>query len=228
MHEQDKNPTDNFVMSGKHATGEDREETYGFAAEEVPVVRRSLKPVLIAAAGLLVAVIIVLMFLSGSPSSGDKEQVKSHEARLRSIEEKLAKLEWLDTGLARLDRKEKEIAALSERIAQLESALNLKVDQLSKQISKPQAAKPPESAPSKAENAPSKTEPPAPKAAAAPAKTAKDAKTKVHVVQKGETLYGISRKYNMSVDELLKLNKISSKDPIKPGQQLVVESARHS
>jgi LysM repeat protein len=226
MHEQDTNPTDNFVMSGKHATGEEREETYGFASGESASAKRSLKPVLIAAAGLLIAVIFVLMFLSGSPKSSEKEQVKSHEARLRSIEEKLAKLEWLDTGLARLDRKEKEIASLSERMLQLESALNLKVDQLSKQMAKPQATKQPEPSPSKAESAPSKAEPPAQKAVASPAPTGKDTKTKVHVVQKGETLYGISRKYGITVDELLKLNKISSKDPIKPGQQLVVGSAK--
>jgi LysM repeat protein len=225
MHEQDGNPKDNFVMSGKH---EDREEPFNHASAENIGARRSLKPILIAGAGLLVAVIVVLMFLSGSPKSSEKDQVKSHEARLRVIEEKLAKLEWLDTGLARLDRKEKEIASLSERMLQLESALNRKVDQLSKEMVKLPAAKQPDAPAAKMESAPSKPEPPAQKAVSSPASTVKDAKTKVHTVQKGETLFGISRKYAIPVDQLLKLNKMTPNDPIKPGQQLVVGPAKSS
>jgi LysM repeat protein len=226
MHEQDRNPADNFVMSSKRTTGEDREESYGYASGENAGAKRSMKPILTVGAGLLIAVIVVLMFLSGSPKSSDKEQVKSHETRLKSVEEKLAKLEWLDTGLARLDRKEKDIASLSERMLQLESTLNRKIDQLSKEMAKPQAAKQPEPAPVKPETGPSKPDSPTPKAVASPAKPEKDTKGHLHTVQKGETLYGISRKYGISFDQLLKLNKINPKDPIKPGQQLVVGSAK--
>ena len=100
-------------------------------------MKKSAKPIVLAGAGLILAVIVVLMFLSGSPKSGDKEQIKNMEGRLKSMEEKLAKLEWIDTGLARLDRKEKEIASISERMVQMEAALNKKVDQLSKEAAKP-------------------------------------------------------------------------------------------
>jgi LysM repeat protein len=219
MHEHDRDPKDNFVMSGGHPAGEEREEGYAYAAGDTSAVKRSVKPVLIAGAGLLVAVIVVLMFLSGSPKSGEREQVKNLEGRIKAVEEKLAKLEWLDTGMARLDRKEKEIASLSERILQLEASLNRKVDQPSKEQAK-SAPKPPEPAPAKAESASPKAEAAAPKQPPAPAKT------KLHTVQKGETLYSISRKYDLSVDQLAKLNKISMKDPIKPGQQLAVGPAK--
>jgi LysM repeat protein len=57
---------------------------------------------------------------------------------------------------------------------------------------------------------------------AAPAKAEKETKAKVHVVQKGETIYGISRKYGIPADQLMKLNKLGPKDPIKPGQELVL------
>lgn len=43
-----------------------------------------------------------------------------------------------------------------------------------------------------------------------------------HEVSKGETLYGISRKYGISVVELQRLNKLKNKQPIYPKQKLLV------
>lgn len=43
----------------------------------------------------------------------------------------------------------------------------------------------------------------------------------IHLVKKGETLYGISRKYNTSVDVLVSLNGLKA-EPIKVGQKLIV------
>ncbi len=45
-----------------------------------------------------------------------------------------------------------------------------------------------------------------------------------HIVQKGETLYGISKKYGISVDALQKLNNLSPERPLRVGQKLVVSS----
>lgn len=47
---------------------------------------------------------------------------------------------------------------------------------------------------------------------------------KTHTVAAGETLYAISRKYNISVDELKKLNQLSS-NALALGQKLVIEEA---
>jgi LysM repeat protein len=216
MHESDDNPRDNFVMSGKRTGGEEREDTFGYSGAEEGGSKKSMKPIVIAGAGLLVAVIAVLMVLSGSPKSGEKEQLKSLETRVKAVEEKLARLEWIDTGLARLDRREKEMASISERMTQLEATLAKKVEPPPRE-----AVKPAHASPSKAEVA-------TPKPAPAPAKTEKDAKARIHVVQKGETIYGISRKYEIPVDQLMKLNHLGPKDVIKPGQQLVVGPAKTS
>ncbi len=210
MQERDTPTKDNFVMNGKQ---EEREEAYDYAAEG-GAAKRSMKPIVIAGAVLLGAIVVVLMFLSGSPRSAEKDLLKNMEARLKTAEEKLVKLEWIDTGLARLDRKEKEMAAMSERMLQLETAMNKKVDQIARESAKPAAAvKAPEPSP-------------APKtdvAAHKPASSAKlDPKAKTHVVQKGDTLFGISRKYGVPADQLMKANKLGPKDAIKPGQQLVI------
>ena len=46
--------------------------------------------------------------------------------------------------------------------------------------------------------------------------------TYYHEVLAGETLYGISRSYGLSVDELRRLNRLASKAVIYPGQKLIV------
>ncbi|NLM00598.1 MAG: M23 family metallopeptidase [Treponema sp.] len=45
---------------------------------------------------------------------------------------------------------------------------------------------------------------------------------KKHIVQKGETLYAISRKYNVSVDEICDANNLAKNDIIKTGQSLLI------
>ena len=46
---------------------------------------------------------------------------------------------------------------------------------------------------------------------------------KFYVVQKGDTLYGISRRNNMSVDRLCSTNAINQSSPLKIGQKLVLQ-----
>lgn len=45
-----------------------------------------------------------------------------------------------------------------------------------------------------------------------------------HVVQKGDTLWGISRKYGVSVDRLVELNGIKDRNRIYVGQKILVSS----
>ena len=52
--------------------------------------------------------------------------------------------------------------------------------------------------------------------------TKKSVSGKTHVVTKGDTLYNISRKYNLTVDQLKKLNKLPDNN-IGLGQELIVK-----
>ena len=54
--------------------------------------------------------------------------------------------------------------------------------------------------------------------------TVGSSKGEFYVVQSGDTLSGISSKYNVSVDELCRLNNISKSDPIYLGQKIRVVS----
>lgn len=46
-----------------------------------------------------------------------------------------------------------------------------------------------------------------------------------YVVQKGDTLYGIARKYNIKLNELLSLNNLDNSSTIKIGQKILVPSS---
>lgn len=59
-----------------------------------------------------------------------------------------------------------------------------------------------------------------------PTKKAAVADTKVHVVEQGQTLYGISKLYNITVNELRTWNSLSQTDGVKMGQELVIEQAK--
>ncbi len=59
----------------------------------------------------------------------------------------------------------------------------------------------------------------------APGENKNTVKTTEITVQKGDTLYSISRKYGLSVADLLALNNLDSSDVIKVGQKLKVKQA---
>jgi predicted esterase/LysM repeat protein len=51
-----------------------------------------------------------------------------------------------------------------------------------------------------------------------------EARAAEHVVQDGQTLGGIARRYNVTIPALCEANSIRRRDPIKPGQRLVIPS----
>jgi LysM repeat protein len=61
-----------------------------------------------------------------------------------------------------------------------------------------------------------------PRAKTIKSETAPITKQKYHIVQRGETLSHIGRKYDISVDKLGKLNNIDPSQLIRPGQKLLV------
>ncbi len=54
--------------------------------------------------------------------------------------------------------------------------------------------------------------------------TAASGKDSLYVVEKGDTLYGIARKNNLTVAELMNLNNLNSSDVIKIGQKLKIKT----
>ena len=55
-----------------------------------------------------------------------------------------------------------------------------------------------------------------------PKETVQPVKKRTHLVRTGETLYGISHRYGVSIDKLRTLNKLDKKADIYPGQKLKI------
>lgn len=47
----------------------------------------------------------------------------------------------------------------------------------------------------------------------------------IHIIEKGDTIYSISKKYNTPVDSILKKNNLSDPSKIKIGQKLIIPAA---
>ena len=52
-------------------------------------------------------------------------------------------------------------------------------------------------------------------------------KKQYHKVVRGDTLYSISRKYGLSVEEIFRLNNLKQNQSIQPGQKLIVTNDSH-
>ena len=116
---------------------------------------------------------------------------------------------------------EQRIAGLEKQIAELygkistpspDPALLQRVEALSRKMEVLEKQKPPAAEP--------KAKPPT------RSKPATSAEKKYHTVQKGETLYGISKKYGISVEELRKLNDLSASQSLRTGQKILVSPGR--
>ena len=149
-----------------------------------------------AAVGVVVLAVIGGIYMMLGNGGISKDEARLMQTKLGSLEQKIVALE-------------KQQAALQARLPAegAEAALTGKIDTLAQRVEAlekkpaPVAAEKPKAAQKEK--------------AASPGK-------KVHTVQKGETIYGISKKYGMKPDDLRKLNNLGAEDTVKPGQKLVV------
>ena len=96
---------------------------------------------------------------------------------------------------------------IAERIDMLESDINSKFDQTIKELQRLELSSAQQKAPR-----PETTQP--------PEAGKQDIKPQVHNVQAGETIYRISRRYGLTVEQLRNFNKLGPNAKIYPGQEL--------
>ncbi len=141
---------------------------------------------------------VICYFLSKRPT-GDK--TSTLQSKVTALEQKMAGLE---TQLAELQGK---ISSLSP-----DPALLQRVDALAQKREALEKQKQP-TAESKAKPSPSSSMP-------------VSIEKQYHTVQNGETLYRISKKYGISVEELRKLNRLPPDQPLRAGQEILVSPGR--
>ena len=160
----------------------------------------------------------------------DAERMERLETRLAALEEKLALLETLDAKMIGLETQHQRFQSTVDRFDQAESSMVRRMDLLAKKIEVLQNAPPAQPSAQTAQPPPA-VEATQQSAAQPPPKTETtqtrpDPETAEHVVSAGETLYSISRKYGLSVAQLLKYNNLPEEKIIYPGQKLATAPTR--
>jgi LysM repeat protein len=197
--------------AGAEAEDFHREEYYG---QNGNIFRKkSYLPIIVGGAALIVLVLIFGVIFSGRNDSADREYLQSLEARIEQLENKLAAIDTRDQVPDQIARQERELNTMGERLKSFESTVSTQIDQIIKElgalhqkIDRAPAAK--------AKSVPStekKTE------AAAPKKTET---AEFYQVQAGDTLYRISRRFGLTVEQLRSYNSIAPDASIYPGQKL--------
>jgi len=199
-----------FVLNGSYQSNEPSEpraEVY-YGSGQSASGGHFFKQIYVGIAGFLILIILSIVVIARTYSLAEKAQVLALQSRLEQLESRLGSLEG-EGGLSSAGGSGNQLILLTERLDQLEANMTARIANMANQI---QSAPPP-SAPAATAEA---------KTPAAPIADKKETKTKIHTVQKGETLYRISRQYNLSVDQLRRYNKMESNAAIYPGQKLNV------
>jgi LysM repeat protein len=158
---------------------------------------------------LVLIVLILLLFLGGNRDS--KEDLSLIQARLTRLEARIKNTGALEDRIQQLEEQlmgvrqsllkaDRSIRSLKGDLAQLTEAFE---NSREKTTAVPQKVEVKKQAQEKKVSQPEKG---------------------YHIVNRGETLYRISKKYGISIDELRRLNSIEPYAIIHPGQKLLITS----
>lgn len=147
--------------------------------------------------GMFYSILLVVVFVGGFSGCSDEKiskDVSSIKSRLEKIEGRLASIEKSAKKVGLL---EVEFQKLQQSMEAWERAITARLSPASKKKSG------------------SRTQATA---------TRKKGKQKQYVVAKGDSLFRIAQKHDMTVDQLCGLNKITTKTVLHPGVKLLVFS----
>ena len=191
-------------------------EELDYATEDETIERpgkklgsESQRKTLVLWGGVILLLIVLVALLFGGSDRPVTEETSAIHARLDQIETRLGALEVMDEKITKLEKREQtltqSIAKANSREQSLTGQLDKLIQELDilKQRSAPAAAK--------ADTSP-----------AAQPKEVSASEGRYHVVRSGDSLYRIAQQYGMSVEALRRLNNISSKQAIYPGQKILV------
>lgn len=166
-------------------------------------------------------IVLILLFFNVIRKSGDDEtgaKLAFLEERLALLEAQMAKVPELKDVMAKLETQVAVTGRYADRFERIEASITTMADKIARDLVelkktpatqiKKETSQPPPVVEKKVSSRP---EP--------------ESKPVYHVVSAGETLYRISRQYNLTVDALRRLNNLSENESIQTGQKLLVKAA---
>jgi LysM repeat protein len=201
----------NEYSAAEEAADLNREDYYERSSEVFR--KKSIMPFVIGGLGLVVLVVMFVIILSRPKNIVDQEYLQSLETRMQQIEKKLATIGVMDQTIERLGKQEQDLGRLDKKTDRFESTVTTQIDQIIKELGALHQKISQNSA----------TAAPQPKTAGKKQPVAsKKAKATIqfHQVQAGDTLYRISRRYGLSIEQLRAYNDLAANAAIYPGQKL--------
>ncbi len=192
---------------------------------------------LILLGALLLTTIIFLLFFRSSGSKPETAITPGVNTSFADLDKRIQELEKnlpnsnnsLGVKSTSSKKNTTEEQVLSERVARLETAFSVKFDSLADRMLKIERSILALNQKSVAQVKAKSVAKPKVAVKKIPAKKAVVKKPIVkkepmfHTVKKGETLYSIGKKYNIKIDTLRKLNKLSKTAKIYPGDNLLIK-----
>ncbi len=165
-------------------------------------------------------VLLLLLLFSNINESADVTRIKELEQSIARLEQRLEKYEGMDEKVTRIWEQAKSFEKFKTRFDRSEASMSLRMDHLAMSLDSMQ--KKTDDTLKKVAALEQSPAPSAPSASVPAAKSAKTAKT--HTVVAGDTLFSISRRYNISVEKLKSINQLNEGAVIHVGQTLIVNS----
>jgi LysM repeat protein len=161
--------------------------------------------------GIIIVIILLAVFFRGSRTTGSKD-LEIMRGRIEHLEARVLRLESFNKKATAI---ENGFSALEETVSKLQASnrtLEQKVSDLTQKTESVSTTK--ASAPAKLQASPPQKSPPP-----------QQSKAQYHEVSRGETLFRISKKYGITVNQLRQLNNLTQNQAIYPGQKLLVKPA---
>jgi len=206
---------EDFIINERYAAEEaadlNREGYYERSSEVFR--KKSIIPFVLGGLGLVVLVVMLVIVLSRPKNLVDQKYLQSLETRMQQLEKKLAAIGVMDQTIEQLGKQEQDLDRLDKKATRFESTVTTQIDQIIKELSAlHQKISKISANPAPQPKTVDKKQPVASKKS--------DSNTQFHQVQAGETLYGISRRYGLSVEQLRTYNNLAANASIHPGQKL--------
>ena len=178
-------------------------------------------------AGVVGVVLLVMLLFSNINEPVDQASLSALEQKIERLEQRLEKYDGVDEKVTRIWEQAKSFETFKTRFDRSEASMSLRMDHLAMSLDALQ--KKTDETLKKVGNLEKGGAPPAASVSPPPRKKAaatvkKAATVKTHTVAAGDTLFSISRRYNLSVEKLRSINKLSEKAVIHVGQTLTVSS----
>lgn len=208
MEEKDKPSEDGYFDEEQYSSWAGQEEQ----KKQKKITKLPILFFLLVLAIVALVVALLMLVTDGSGDSAGQQKIAVLEGRVKQLEDRLDKYESMDEKVTQIWGQAKSFEEFKERFNRSEASMTLRMDHLTMSLEamqKKPAVKSTAKTAGKSKKKASKSSAP---------------KVQYHQVKAGETLYSISKRYGLKVNDLRKMNKISSNE-ISVGQKLVVRTS---